>query len=169
MQMLHAILAGAKRPIAMLGGGGWTQKAVDDIRAFVEANNLPVCASFRSVDLLDNDHPNYIGETSAGGAAPPLPKRIREDCDVLLVVGARLGEFSTHGYTLVVPPRPRQRLVHVYADPDELGRVYQGELSIASGMEEFASAARALSAIERRPWDDWTRAEIGRASCRERV
>ena len=158
MQMLHAILAGAKRPIAMLGGGGWTQKAVDDIRAFVEANNLPVCASFRSVDLLDNDHPNYIGETSAGGAPPPLPKRIREDCDVLLVVGARLGEFSTHGYTLVVPPRPRQRLVHVYADPDELGRVYQGELSIASGMEEFASAARALSAIERRPWDDWTRA-----------
>ena len=157
MAHLREILASAKRPIAMLGGGGWTQTAVDGIRGFIEANNLPAMASFRCVDLLDNDHPNYIGEISAGGAPPELPKRIREGCDVLLVVGARLGEFSTHGYTLVAPPKPRQRLIHVYADPDELGRVYQGELLIASGMEEFASAAAALPAVERRPWDDWTR------------
>ncbi len=158
MTRLREILAEAKRPIAMLGGGGWTGKAVADIRKFVETNNLPVVASFRCVDLLDNAHPNYIGETSAGGAPPGLPKRIREDCDVLLVIGARLGEFSTHGYTLVAPPRPRQRLIHVYADPDELGRVYQAELAIASGMEEFASAAAGLPATPHRSWDDWTRA-----------
>ena len=157
MVALRAILAGAKRPVVMLGGGGWTQQAVDDVRAFVEANNLPVCASFRCVDLLDNDHPSYFGETTPGGAPPSLPKRIRDDCDVLLVVGARLGEFSTHGYTLVVPPRPRQRLIHVHADAGELGRVYQGELLIAAGMAEFAAAARALPPVERRPWDAWTR------------
>ena len=161
MARLHEILAGAKRPIVMLGGGGWSEKAVQNIRGFVEANNLPVVASFRCVDLLDNNHPNYIGETSAGGACPELPKRIREDCDVLLVIGARLGEFSTHSYTLVVPPKPRQRLIHIYADPDELGRVYQGELTIASGMEEFASAAAAMPTIERRSWDDWTHAARG--------
>ncbi len=161
MAGLREILSSAKRPIVMLGGGGWSDRAVAGMRRFVEANNLPVVASFRCVDLLDNAHPNYAGETTVGGAPPELPKRIREECDVLLVVGARLGEFSTHGYTLVVPPKPRQRLIHVFADPDELGRVYQGELMIASGMEEFAVAAAALPAIERRPWDDWTRAARG--------
>ncbi|MGQ0675336.1 MAG: thiamine pyrophosphate-dependent enzyme, partial [Rhodospirillales bacterium] len=157
MARLRGILAQAKRPVVMLGGGGWTEQAVEDIRAFVEANNLPVAASFRCVDLLDNDHPCYIGETSVGGAPPELPKRIREYCDVLLAVGARLGEFSTHGYMLVAPPRPRQRLIHVHADPDELGRVYQGELLIAAGMAAFAAAARGLAPVERPPWADWTR------------
>lgn len=157
MQELRKALAGAKRPIAILGGGGWTQQAVDDIRAFVEASNLPVAASFRATDLLDNDHPCYIGDCGSGGP-PSVARRIREECDLLLVVGARLGEFSTHSYTTVMPPKPRQRLIHVHADADELGRVYQGELLIASGMAEFAAAARALAPIERRAWDGWTRA-----------
>jgi acetolactate synthase-1/2/3 large subunit len=154
---MRAMLAGARRPIVILGGGGWSQQAVDDIRAFVEASNLPVAASFRCNDLLDNDHPCYIGDCGSGGP-PALARRIREECDLLLVVGARLGEFSTHGYTTVVPPRPRQRLIHVHADAGELGRVYQGDLLIATGMDAFAAAARALAPIDRRPWDAWTRA-----------
>src|SRR6185437_14505921 len=70
-------------------------------------------------------------------------------------VGARLGEITTQGYTIVEPPRPKQPLIHVHADPDELGRVYQVELLIASGMAELAASAKALPAVEHAAWADW--------------
>jgi thiamine pyrophosphate-dependent acetolactate synthase large subunit-like protein len=58
-------------------------------------------------------------------------------------------------YTLVDIPRPKQKFVHIHAGAEELGRVYQGDLMINSGMPEFAAAARALSPVHRR-WDEWT-------------
>jgi acetolactate synthase I/II/III large subunit len=67
------------------------------------------------------------------------------EADLLLAIGGRLGEIPTNGYTLVRPPVPTQRLVHVHPDPDELGAVYQPELGIVSGLEAFAAAARALA------------------------
>jgi acetolactate synthase-1/2/3 large subunit len=83
------------------------------------------------------------------------------EADVLLAVGTRLGEIATQGYTLVEPPRPRQTLVHVHADPNELGRVYEAELQINSGSPQFAAAARALEPVDgsrRAPWTEDARA-----------
>jgi acetolactate synthase I/II/III large subunit len=154
MSELRERLAKAKRPLMLVGGGGWSAQSTRGIVAFAEANNLPSCASFRCQDLFDNRHRNYVGDCSVG-ILPALAKRIRET-DLLLVVGARLGELTTQGYTTVVPPRPKQPLVHVHADPDELGRVYQGELLIASGMAEFAAAARALPPVDASARPNWT-------------
>jgi len=63
--------------------------------------------------------------------------------DVLLVIGARLGEMTTGAYTLVEPPRPKQKLVHVHAGAEELGRVYQGELLVIR-MPQIAAALKNL-------------------------
>jgi acetolactate synthase-1/2/3 large subunit len=156
MARLRERLAQAKRPMMMLGGGGWSAEACDDIRAFAEANDLPVCVSFRCQDLFDNRHKNYVGDCSVG-IMPALAQRIRTT-DLLLVVGARLGELTTQGYTLVKPPVPTQPLIHIHADPDELGRVYQGEVLIASGMAEFAAAAKALKPVDRAAWTEWSHA-----------
>ena len=52
--------------------------------------------------------------------------------------------MTTSGYTLLDVPRPRQRLVHVHPGAEELGRVYQAELPILSGMAQFAAAVRDL-------------------------
>jgi len=153
MTRLRELLAAAKRPLMMVGGGGWSKQATLDIVAFAEANNVASCASFRCQDLFDNRHRNYAGDCSVG-ILPALAKRIRET-DLLLVVGARLGELTTQGYTLVEPPRPKQPLIHIHADADELGRVYQGELLIAAGMAEFAAAAKALKPVDHGAWDDW--------------
>src|SRR5260370_16189905 len=98
MTRLRERLAQAKRPLMMLGGGGWTAEACHDIRAFAQANDLPVCVSFRCQDLFDNRHRNYVGDCSVG-IMPALAQRIRTT-DLLLVVGARLGELTTQGYTL---------------------------------------------------------------------
>jgi acetolactate synthase-1/2/3 large subunit len=76
------------------------------------------------------------------------------DADVLLVIGARLGEMTTGAYTLVEPPRPKQTLVHVHAGAEELGRVYQGELLVNSGMPQFAAALRNLR-LDGGAWKSW--------------
>jgi acetolactate synthase-1/2/3 large subunit len=153
MAELRERLAKANRPLVLVGGGGWTKQAYDDFRAFVEANDLPVCTSFRCQDLIDNRLKNYVGACGVG-SAPTLAEHIKTT-DLLLVVGARLGELTTQGYTLVEPPVPKQPLIHIHADPDELGRVYQGELLIASGMAEFCAAAKALKPVDPGAWKGW--------------
>jgi acetolactate synthase-1/2/3 large subunit len=142
MEKLRGLLSKAQRPLVILGGTVWTQEARRDLEAFAESSGLPIACSFRFQDLIDNDHDHYVGDVGIG-INPKLATRVR-DADVLLVVGARLGEMTTGAYTLVEPPRPKQKLVHVHAGAEELGRVYQGELLINSGMPQFAAALKSL-------------------------
>ncbi len=142
MQRLNSMLSAASRPIAIIGGGGWSEAARADFEAFAATHELPVAVSFRCQDYFDNRHPCYAGH--AGVATnPALAARIK-DSDLLLTVGARLGEMTTGGYTLIDIPRPRQKLVHVLPDPEEIGRVYAPELGIVASPAAFARAARQL-------------------------
>src|SRR5690606_13043846 len=150
MARLRELLAQSQRPFVLLGGGGWSAKAVADMRAFVEANDLPVGCAFRFQDLFDNRHPNYAGDVGIG-INPALARRVKES-DLLIVVGARLGEMTTSGYTLVRLPVPEQALVHVHAGAEELGRVYQAALPINAGMAAFAAAARAMQPVDPTAW-----------------
>jgi acetolactate synthase-1/2/3 large subunit len=157
LQSLHARLAAARRPFLMIGGSGWTAQAIEDIAAFAQANRLPVGCSFRCQDLMDNRSPNYAGDVGVG-INPALAERIKA-ADLLMVVGPRLGEMATQGYTLLDVPRMKPALVHVHAGAEELGRVYQGDLLINSGMPEMAAALRALppvAADTSAAWSDWT-------------
>jgi acetolactate synthase-1/2/3 large subunit len=142
MERLAALLAGAQRPVIVVGEGGWTAQTGADVAAFAEAQRVPVVASFRCQDYVDNASPAYAGH--AGLAMAPAVSRAIRDADVLLAVGGRLGEIPSDGYTLVRPGAPTQRLVHVHPDPDQIGAVYQPELGIVAGLEAFAAAARAL-------------------------
>jgi acetolactate synthase I/II/III large subunit len=140
IESLRGLLERAERPFALIGGGGWTPAASTDVRTFLEANELPAGAAFRRQDSLDNESPSYAGDVGIG-INPALAERVR-DADVLLVVGPRLGEMTTSGYTLLTVPEPRQTLVHVHPGAEELGRVYQPDLPILAGMEQFAAAVR---------------------------
>ena len=150
MERLHQLLSGAKNPLAILGGSGWTREACKDFQHFAEANQLPVTAAFRFQDLLDNNHPNYVGDVGIG-INPILAERVRT-ADVLLVVGARLGEMTTSGYTLLDSPVPRQKLVHVHPGAEEIGRVFQPEVGILSAPGPFARAAAAMAPVENPAW-----------------
>src|SRR3954451_25059507 len=140
---LGELLAGAERPLIVVGEGGWTAQAAADVAAFAEGQRVPLGAAGVCQDYVDNTSPAYAGH--AGLAMDPaLATRIRE-ADLLIAVGGRLGEITSAGYTLVRPGVPAQRLVHVHPDPDELGAVYRPELGIVSGLARFAAAARALA------------------------
>jgi acetolactate synthase-1/2/3 large subunit len=155
MAAMQAMLAKSKKPLMILGGAGWSQAACADILAYAEANDLPTCASFRCQDLFDNEHKNYAGELGTS-ISPALAKRMGE-ADLLIVVGARMGEMTTNGYTLLKVPKPAQALVHVYMDAGELGRVYRPDLPIAASMESFAEAARALPPVKGPAWAAWSK------------
>ena len=151
---LRSLLAHAQRPLAIVGGGGWSAPASEDLGRFAEANALTVAASFRCQDRLDNTHPCYAGDLGLG-IDPKLAERVR-DADLLLVIGARLGEMTTRGYRLVVPPCPAQKLVHVHPDPGELGRVYQPALAVCAGSAEFLRAAAEMPPVDAGAWRDST-------------
>ena len=152
LQSLRAELERAERPLVLLGGSGWTEEACAGIRAFAEANGLPVTASFRRQDLFDNDHPNWVGHVGLG--IDPALEKILRGTDLLLVIGARLSENATAGYSRISAPNPIQRLVHVHPDPDEIGKVFRPALGIASDLTAFAAAAAALEPVEGAGWTD---------------
>jgi len=150
MEELRELLAKAKRPLMMLGGGGWTPAAAADIARFAAASAIPVTTSFRNQDRIDNRHPCHAGTVGIGSPAA-LIERVKA-ADLLLLVGPRLGEQTSQSYTLVDIPRPKQTVVHVHPGAEELGRVFQADLPIVAGMPEFAAAAAALAPVDSAAW-----------------
>jgi len=153
-ERILAELETAERPLLLLGGSGWTDRAAEDIRRFAEANRLPVTTSFRRQDAIDNRSDSYAGEF---GTATPVALRQRlAEADVLLVLGARLGEMTSNGYATPTPPEPAQRLIHVHPDPDEIGRVYGPHLGLAGNMPDTAAALAGAVLPVRNAWAAWT-------------
>ena len=150
MGRLQMLLAAAKRPFAIIGGGGWDAKACADIQRFAENFDLPVGVSFRRQDYFDNTHRCYAGHVGIS-VAPPLSDRVR-DADLLLLIGTRLGEASSRSYTLLDVPEPRQTLVHVHPGAEEIGLTYTPDLSIHAGVRAFAAAAAKLEPVDSGAW-----------------
>ncbi|TIX88674.1 thiamine pyrophosphate-binding protein [Rhizobium sp. P44RR-XXIV] len=144
----------AERPMVILGGTRWDEDSVAGIRQFSERFKLPVGCSFRRQMLFDHLHPNYAGDVGIG-INPALAKEIKE-ADLLILLGGRLSEMPSSGYTLVDIPYPRQQLVHVYPDPSELGRVYRPDLAICASPDDFVAALADLDAPSEPRWAERT-------------
>jgi acetolactate synthase I/II/III large subunit len=153
---LRRLLGAAERPMMLVGGSGWSDDACRDIASFARANDLPVCCSFRRQDIIDNRLPYFVGDLGTG-ASPSLVARLKE-ADLLLAVGARIGEITSQSYSLLGIPEPGKVLIHVHASAEELGRVFRPSLAIQSGMPEFAAAVTTLAPIAAPHWSSWREA-----------
>ena len=150
MAELQKLLWAAKAPVAILGGSGWNAQSVAAFQRFAERFDLPVATSFRRAILFNGDHPNYAGEIGIG-PNPKLKTRIAE-ADVVLLVGGRMAEMPSQAYTLFGVPLPRQKLVHVHAGAEELGRVYHPRLGIHASPPAFCAALESLQPPQNLPW-----------------
>lgn len=128
----------AKKPMVIAGGGNWNSTACEALRSWANAQAVPVASSFRSQDVIDNLDPAFAGDLGIG-ANPALVKRIQE-ADVLLVIGERLGEMTTAGYSILSVPQAKVKLIHVLSGPEELGRVYRPDFALNCSPENFCSA-----------------------------
>ena len=153
---VRELIQRAERPLVVVGGGGWSDHAAIDAVALCESWGVPLATAFRCQDYVDNGSPVYCG-TLGLGIDPRLNVRVRES-DLLLVIGARLDEPTTGTYEMIEAPRPRQTLIHVHADPDELGRVFEPTLGICAGSAAFVAAAQTLEAPDGARFADWTAA-----------
>ena len=139
MGVLMQMIEDAASPVAVVGGAGWHAKARAHFTSFAERIGLPVAGAFRRQDAISNASKVWAGNLGYG-PGPKLVERIKS-ADLVIAIGARLGEATTDSYTLITPDHPGQLLVHVHPDPDELGRVYRPDLAICADMAEFAEAA----------------------------
>ncbi|MFO6448691.1 thiamine pyrophosphate-binding protein [Erythrobacter sp. NE805] len=139
MNALFDLIADAASPIAIIGGAGWNAKARQHFQGFAETIGLPVATAFRRQDAISPSSPVYAGNLGYG-PNPKLVERVR-GADLILAVGARLGEATTDGYTVPSLEHPGQTLVHVHPDPEELGRVYRTDLALCCSVDEFAECA----------------------------
>jgi acetolactate synthase I/II/III large subunit len=153
---LRELLLKSTKPFVIAGGGGWTPQAAQALQRFAENWQLPVGNAFRFQDTFDNHHPLYAGDVGIG-LNPKLAARIK-DSDLIIAVGPRLGEMTTGGYTLLQPPKPKQKLVHIHASAEELNRVYQADLAINATMNAAARSLEVLTAPPDVPWSAWTQA-----------
>ena len=151
---LRTLLLAAQRPFVIAGGSGWDAEGAKALERFAENWNLPVGCGFRFQDCFDNRHRLYAGDVGIG-INPRLAQRVK-DADLVIALGVRLGEMTTSGYTLLTPPRPKQKLVHIHAGAEELGRVYSADLMLQAAMPAAAKALESLAAPPTLPWDDWT-------------
>ena len=122
LEAVRERLAAAERPLLVLGGSGWTQQASDAISGWAERHGLPVLLSFRRKDVISNDHPCYGGDLGLG-CNPKLTARVKA-ADLILAIGARLGENPTQGYSRLDRSETADRLIHIHPSPEELGRVW---------------------------------------------
>ena len=129
----------AKNPFIIVGGSGWSSEAAENLGKFAKSMGIPVGTSFRCQDYLDNRHPNYVGDVGIG-INPALLKRITL-ADCVLVLNARLGEMTTGGYSMFDIPKPKQYLIHIHPDPNELGSVYQPDIGLVCNSAEFIKKA----------------------------
>ena len=151
----------AQRPFVIVGGSGWSAEAANNLGYFAAALGLPVGVSFRCQDYLDNRHPNYVGDVGIA-PNPELAEQVRNS-DCLLVLGARLGEMTSSGYRLFDVPNPKQGLIHIHADADELGRVYRPEFGLACRAADFLARAVGLTegmtkqspSVARKSYEAW--------------
>lgn len=150
MSRLQKLLWAAKRPVVLAGGSRWSEQACAALMRFAGRFALPVATTFRRQHLFDGLHPCYAGDMGIG-PNPKLLARVK-GADLVLLIGGRLSELASQGYTLLDIPEPRMKLVHVHPGAEELGRVYHPHLAIQAAPTGFCSALEGLQPPNEIPW-----------------
>jgi acetolactate synthase-1/2/3 large subunit len=150
------LLGEAKRPMFIIGGTRWDEQAVANFQTFAEKFALPVGCSFRRQMLFNHLHSSYAGDVGIG-INPALAKEIKE-ADLIVLLGARMSEMPSSSYTLLNIPYPSQKLIHIYPEAEELGRIYRPDLAIVASSKDFVDALSDLEAPDAPVWTERTKA-----------
>jgi len=151
MAELRAMMARARKPLAVVGGSCWSEAGRRALRDFLHGSDLPVAVGFRRQATYDNTLESFVGDLGVG-ADPALIAKARE-ADLILAIGTRLGDAVTQGYTLFEASGAAP-IVQIHPDGAEIGRVFRPALGIVADLNAFALAAAATEPVHVH-WDAW--------------
>ncbi len=147
---VRASFDGAQRPVAIIGGTRWSDRALADLPTVLPG--IALLTGFRRQDLVDHRHPQFAG-TLGIGCDPALVSLVQES-DLVVALGDRLDDPTTNGFSLFPCPDVGVPLVHVHPDPHELGRVWHSTIAIAAEPGTFLEAIGPLAV--KSSWASWT-------------
>ncbi|REG83190.1 thiamine pyrophosphate-binding protein [Marinomonas pollencensis] len=150
MQELQTRIEAAKRPFLLIGGSGWSTTATKQVAEFAKQFDLPVGVAWRRLECYDQHDEQFVGHV--GWSMTDELRQQLKDSDLIIAVGTRIGEASSEGYTWIESPQPKQSFIHVYPDPEELGRVYRPDLAINASVCGFASMLAELTPTKAASW-----------------
>jgi acetolactate synthase-1/2/3 large subunit len=137
-QRAAELLASAKRPLMLCGGGVHISQAADAVSAFARAHNVPVAHTMTGKGAIACTDP-----LSAGlfGRYDRIANALIDEADVLLIVGCKLGEIATKRFT--IPPKGKT-VIHLDIVAEEFGRTYQPTIAlwgdVREGIRDLADA-----------------------------
>ncbi|MFJ6983827.1 MULTISPECIES: thiamine pyrophosphate-binding protein [unclassified Streptomyces] len=143
------LLAGAERPVLVVGGGAITAEAADDVLRLAEKWSVPVVTTWNGKGAFPEDHDLFAG--SIGQTGTPVGNTIAASADVVVSVGCRFTDWSASSYAQGVTfSIPSAKLVQIDIDPHEIGKNYPAEVGIVADAQP-AVAALCAALPERRP------------------
>ncbi len=161
LEQLAAMLAKAERPLILVGGAllsdSLHEKGVyADLQRLSEEWVLPINPTHRRPQLFDARHPNYGGYM--GIRVPPALMSEMKKADLIVALGERLTDTVSQSYTFPAAPQPQLPVVHIWPDPNEVGRVWRVDLGMPCNPYEVIKALLArqppADAAKRRGWVD---------------
>ena len=153
LNALKSSLISAKNPFFIIGGSGWTDKSCAKFHKFISRNNIPVATSFRRQDLFDHKNENFAG--SFGTSVSPDLISSTKKSDLIIVLGARLGEMTTQGYNIIRPQDISKNIIHIHVDPNELNKVFNANVCINVGVNECCDKLEELTLDNSNRWKEW--------------
>ncbi len=143
-------IATAKRPVLMVGGGVIAADAVQDVRTLAEKLDMPVTMSLLGLGAIPPEHPLYLGLLGMHGAR--YTNMVLEECDLLVVAGARLDDRATGTGQFCA----NARIIHIDIDPSELGKIHQPHIDIVGDVREvlryFIEHVEPAPRTQHTPW-----------------
>ena len=124
------LLAGAKRPILLCGGGVHISQAAEEVSAFARANAIPVAHTMTGKGAIACSDPLNAG---LFGRYDRIANALIDEADVILVAGCKLGEIATKRFTI---PKKGKTLIHLDILPEEFGRTYQPTVALWGDVRE---------------------------------
>ncbi len=159
LDRLAVMLEAAERPLVLVGGA-LLADAVHDNAVFADLNRLaeqwvlPISPTHRRPHLFDANHPNYGGYM--GIRVPPELLGEMKRADLLVSLGERITDSVSQSYSFPQAPKPQLPFVHVWPDPNEVGRVWRPDLGLPCSPYEVIRALLRRSAPadadKRRGW-----------------
>ncbi|MCC7485589.1 MAG: thiamine pyrophosphate-binding protein [Burkholderiales bacterium] len=147
-----AVIAAAKRPVIVAGGGVVRSRAQAELVAFSEKLGIPVATSLNAKAVLPDAHPLNVGVP--GAYARDCANRVLAEADLVFFVGSHTGGQVTNNWVF---PRPGTTVVQLDIDPAELGRNYPNTASILADAKSGLARLIAAAPSPGSAWVDWTR------------